>query len=193
MLNSDQVDKALASVTRTMEQWPNEIRPFANFLASKEPKNVLEIGVRKGGTASLWCLIASGLVVGVDWDQRDSLGFPYTMQLSNAMMDDYKNYRFVFGDSHHKDTVDAVQALVPEVDFLFIDGDHSYNGVKKDFELYSPLVKPGGLIAFHDIVDTELIRSAGHGVHIFWRELEGKKHEFCVNGDWGGIGVLETE
>jgi hypothetical protein len=83
--------------------------------------------------------------------------------------------------------------LVPEVDFLFIDGDHSYEGVKKDFEMYSPLVKSGGLIAFHDIVDTDLIRSAGHGVHIFWRQLKGKKTEFCINGAWGGIGVLETE
>jgi predicted O-methyltransferase YrrM len=38
-----------------------------------------------------------------------------------------------------------------KLDFLFIDGDHSYEGVKKDFEMYSPLVRSGGLIAFHDI------------------------------------------
>lgn len=193
MLNSEQVDKAIASIKRTMEQWPGEIQPFAHWLAKREPKNVLEIGVRKGGTASLWCCIASGLVIGVDWDERDSLGFPHTIQLSSAMMDDYKNYRFVFGDSHKEVTRDTIQGLVSEVDFLFIDGDHSYEGVKKDFEMYSHLVKPGGLIGFHDIVDTELIRRAGHGVHTFWRELQGKKTEFCVNGDWGGIGILETE
>ncbi len=34
------------------------------------------------------------------------------------------------------------------VDFLFIDGDHLYDGVKIDFELYKKLVRPGGLIAF---------------------------------------------
>ena len=38
-----------------------------------------------------------------------------------------------------------------ELDFLFIDGDHSYAGVKQDFEKYSGYVKRGGLIAFHDI------------------------------------------
>ena len=38
-----------------------------------------------------------------------------------------------------------------KLDFLFIDGDHSYDGVKADFEMYAPMVRPGGLIAFHDI------------------------------------------
>jgi len=37
-------------------------------------------------------------------------------------------------------------------DFLFIDGDHTYEGVEGDFEMYSPLVRRGGIIAFHDIV-----------------------------------------
>jgi len=190
---SEFVKKAFYSVKRKMEQWPDEILPFAEFLLEKKPVNILEIGVRNGGTASLWCHLATGTVVGVDWDSRDSLGHSSTLQLSNAMMDDYSNYRFVFGDSHLNSTWSLIQALVPQVDFLFIDGDHSYKGVKKDFEMYSPLVNAGGLIAFHDIVDTELIRKAGHGVHIFWRELQGKKQEFCVNGDWGGIGVLEIE
>ena len=35
---------------------------------------------------------------------------------------------------------------------LFIDADHSYEGVRRDFELWSPLVAPGGLIIFHDYV-----------------------------------------
>lgn len=37
-----------------------------------------------------------------------------------------------------------------KIDFLFIDGDHSYEGVKKDFDLYLPLMNKGGIIAFHD-------------------------------------------
>jgi predicted O-methyltransferase YrrM len=37
-----------------------------------------------------------------------------------------------------------------ELDLLFIDGDHSYEGVKRDYELYVSKVKPGGLILFHD-------------------------------------------
>jgi len=37
-----------------------------------------------------------------------------------------------------------------EYDLLIIDGDHSVDGVARDFELYSPLVKSGGLIIFDD-------------------------------------------
>lgn len=37
-----------------------------------------------------------------------------------------------------------------KIDFLFIDGDHSYEGVKKDFELYSTLVNDNGIIVIHD-------------------------------------------
>jgi hypothetical protein len=33
---------------------------------------------------------------------------------------------------------------------IFIDGDHTYEGVKRDIELYFPLLKPNGLILFHD-------------------------------------------
>lgn len=53
---------------------------------------------------------------------------------------------------------------------LFIDADHSYEGVKNDYELWAPHVVPGGIIAFHDTVDwpgvarffNELIASGGH-------------------------------
>ena len=38
------------------------------------------------------------------------------------------------------------------LDVLFIDGDHSYDGVASDFAAYGPLVRQGGLIGFHDIV-----------------------------------------
>jgi len=48
---------------------------------------------------------------------------------------------------------------------LFPDGDHSYEGVKRDFEMYSPLVRPGGIIAFHDTVFMD-------GVRRFWAELK---------------------
>ncbi len=37
-----------------------------------------------------------------------------------------------------------------QIDFLFIDGDHSYEGVKTDFELYSKLLSDRGIIAIHD-------------------------------------------
>lgn len=37
-----------------------------------------------------------------------------------------------------------------QIDFLFIDGDHSVEGCRSDFEMYSPKISSGGFIAFHD-------------------------------------------
>lgn len=48
------------------------------------------------------------------------------------------------------EAVDDVSAIGKQIDFLFIDGDHSYEGVKRDWDLYSPLLAPHALIAFHD-------------------------------------------
>jgi len=55
------------------------------------------------------------------------------------------------GNSQDKNTIKRVKELAPEgIDLLFIDGDHSKNGVIKDFELYLPLVNSGGIIIFDD-------------------------------------------
>ena len=76
--------------------------------------------------------------------------------------------------------------------FLFIDGDHTYEGVKKDFEMYAPLCRKGGIIAFHDIVPGPL-ENVG-GVPEFWNEIKGKyKHKELVRnsqqGQQGGYGI----
>ena len=79
-----------------------------------------------------------------------------------------------------------------KLDFLFIDGDHTYEGVKKDFELYSPLVAKGGIVAFHDIAS----HSANDACKVdkFWNEIKKDyvNDEILEKSDqgWAGIGVL---
>jgi len=79
-----------------------------------------------------------------------------------------------------------------KVDFLFIDGDHSYEGVKKDFEMYSPLVKKGGIIAFHDIVPHP--PETRCEVNKFYNEIKYDYRHIEIVRDWAqkwaGIGVL---
>jgi predicted O-methyltransferase YrrM len=45
---------------------------------------------------------------------------------------------------------DAAKTWRGEFDFLFIDADHSYEAVKRDWETWAPFAAPGGLIALHD-------------------------------------------
>lgn len=46
--------------------------------------------------------------------------------------------------------IEEVRRTVDHIDVLFIDGNHDYPAVKKDCELYLPLVGKGGYIGFHD-------------------------------------------
>lgn len=59
-------------------------------------------------------------------------------------------WKLILGDS--KTELSSLLNDLKRIDFLFIDGDHTYEGVKRDFLMYSPLVRKGGIIAFHDIV-----------------------------------------
>jgi len=48
------------------------------------------------------------------------------------------------------DVVEQVRKIAPSLDLLFIDGDHSYEGVKADWEAYKDFLKPGSIVVFHD-------------------------------------------
>jgi predicted O-methyltransferase YrrM len=46
--------------------------------------------------------------------------------------------------------IENIKSTEDHIDFIFIDGDHKYEGVKKDWDLFSPLLKKGSFVAFHD-------------------------------------------
>ena len=58
----------------------------------------------------------------------------------------------------------------PAVDFIFIDGDHSYDGLRQDWEVWSGLVATGGLIALHDSCSSAARKIDGAGSVIYTRE-----------------------
>jgi len=93
--------------------------------------------------------------------------------------------------------LDRVKAALggQELDYLFLDGDHSYAGVRCDFELYGRMVRKGGIIVFHDIV--EGTPEMEGGVPRFWREIKSQyRHTEIVKdpqqAGWG-IGVLYVD
>ena len=57
------------------------------------------------------------------------------------------------------------------IDALFIDGDHSYEGILADWLLYHPLVKKGGIVGFHDA----LLQGEQYGVAKFLDNLSKGK------------------
>jgi predicted O-methyltransferase YrrM len=61
-------------------------------------------------------------------------------------------YEIWKGFSHSPEILSKVKEL--HIDLLFIDGDHTYQAVWRDFENYHPLVNPGGFIVFDDYLDS---------------------------------------
>ena len=57
----------------------------------------------------------------------------------------------VIGNSNEIGTKKMLLEHCEEFDFILIDGDHSEAGVLRDMELYMPLLRSGGLVAFHDV------------------------------------------
>jgi len=79
----------------------------------------------------------------------------------------------ILGDSHAPETIEKLRAALfgRPINLLFIDGAHSYDSVKKDYELYGPLVKH--IVAFHDIFLTRWADEPDglSQVPVFWKEL----------------------
>ena len=182
-----------------------KVREFSALVALLHKRKlsvVVEIGTLRGGTLWAWCRLAepNALIVSIDLPGGE-FGGGYEPDAA-AILRSYAHARqelvLIRDDSHAPRTFEELEDLLAgrRVDFLFIDGDHTYRGVKRDFAMYAPLVREGGIIAFHDILphpgrpDCE--------VHVFWQELvNSRKHMMFVDpgdqkpwGQWGGIGVV---
>jgi predicted O-methyltransferase YrrM len=182
---------------------PAELAPLIGILSMRPPKRVLEIGTFRGGTLWVWCNVAApdATIVSVDLPGGPFGGGGYDAREVEGFAMRGQTLRLVLGDSHTPDVRAEVEsALGGPVDFLFIDGDHSYSGVRTDYAMYSELVRGGGLIAFHDIVPGPL-ENVG-GVPRYWQELHasGKREiidDFgpgrpAIHGGYG-IGVVRRE
>lgn len=187
----------------SMSQRRIEITKLAQAVRSINPQIIVEIGTRKGGTLFTWCRFTNAdKVISIDLPGGiHGGGYPFQKQkLYKSFLMDQKDRQVVlFQEDSHKET--TLQNLKNEldgkkIDFLFIDGDHTYKGVKQDFEMYSPLVRPGGIVAFHDIVPNKTSNPDAPTIEVpeFWREVKSKyKHaEFIESPDQlsMGIGVL---
>lgn len=180
-------------------QVPGELEKLFDFVKELAPVNIMEIGSEAGGTFYLWCRLASGLKISLDLPSGASGSGRFNNKTALAARTaEFKcwaaNVHVVTGDSHAQSTHGEVAEILDgaKLDFLFIDGDHSYPGVKLDWDDYRAFVRPGGYIAFHDIKDTEHHRIMGCDVARFWAELPGEKQEFCTDMHWGGIGLIRN-
>ena len=167
-------------------QISEELIGFAELAASRSAASVCEIGTYNGGTSLFLCgLPTVRRYVGIDIQ-------PFNERAIKALAPRHVDLTILKGSSR-----DLRERVGADFDVLFIDGDHTYDGAKADFLDYRGLVRPGGLIAFHDIVPDQGHDEVWSGdVPKLWREVrdEYRHWEFVAEPDQAGfgIGVLES-
>jgi len=118
---------------------------------------ILSLGAGEGGTNFLLSQAtpSASLMIGIDSYAKNSAKLKYFSRQSQQII-------FVKGSSSVARAINKVKRLLNsrKLDLLFIDGDHSYKGVRGDFLNYRHFVREGGIIAFHDIVPDYFTRYA---------------------------------
>ena len=162
-------------------QIKSEILDLISEIKKNPPNIILEIGTATAGTLFMFTKIASpdAEVISIDLPfGRYGAGYlKYRIPLLHSFAGYKQKIHLLRCDSHKQETIEKLKKILNgrKIDFLFIDGDHSYNGVKNDFENYYKLMKTEGLIAFHDIVSN--INDLSFGTHDFWEEIK-QKYEY---------------
>lgn len=181
-------------------QWMGQIDPPV------DPRVIVEIGTHQGGTLACWAELTTAavdpLVVAIDLPlgmggptEWGGLPTDATIARNLAFAQRYPHVRTILGNSQERGTVAQLDALLAgrPIDLLFIDGDHTYDGVKADYEMYGPLVRSGGVIAFHDVTcSPERAARESLGVDRFFATLPQERHVFSVGWEWGGIGAVRV-
>lgn len=166
--------------------------PFAyDLIAAIRPQKLVELGTHSGLSFFVFCQAmveqnVDGICYAVDtWEGDDHTGA-------------YGEDVFKSVNSHCRENFRGVHYLLrmlfeeaagkfdnASLDILHIDGLHTYEAVKSDFETWYCKVKPGGIILFHDIE----ARIKDFGAWKYWQELEAEHETFKFNHGFG-LGVL---
>jgi predicted O-methyltransferase YrrM len=192
------VDISLNSPAIQSQQVRSEFLELAKMVKEQNCKYIMEIGTYRGGTLFVFSQLADPRATIISLDFHLTFFGKVRGVLQKSLLRKFvRNGKSLFllrQNSHLPETLEVVRDVLDghELDFLFIDGDHSYEGVREDFMMYSPLVRKGGLIAFHDVAES----GGSREVNRLWEELKPQyKHEEFIHKTGSGamgIGVLRV-
>lgn len=171
------------------------------FIRNLKPENVLVIGSRKGfipATIALACKDnRRGRVDFVDagYDQANpskhwsGTGFwkkqSPRKHFSQIGVQDYIN-TYVMRSAEY-----ARKFPKKRYQYIYIDGDHSYKGVKSDWKIFWPRLDRGGFMSFHDVVARGYLDKGLFGVWKLWKEIGGKHAIVFPFPKESGLGIVQ--
>jgi predicted O-methyltransferase YrrM len=158
------------------------------------PRFIVEIGTNGGGTLLMWSRVAhpEATILSIDLrgGQEGTRVSRLRAPLFRRMGVRQQKIHLINGDSHSPATLEQARKYLGNnsVDYLFIDGDHSESGVRADYQMYGSLVRPGGIIGFHDIA----VNTPQCQVIKLWKELvqSSRTRSIVASPPRYGIGLL---
>lgn len=176
MTETNIIDERIA-----LTQYEPEFEVLLEHYIDLKAKNILEIGSYFGSSLHHWLYYSAenARVISIDLPISEFCG-PYDPRVpvqEFAIQNEWKLWtkrnknklHLIQQSSQLESTKKEVEKLLNGelLDFLFIDGDHRYEAVKNDLEMYLPLVRKGGKVALHDINYAE-----EGGVHKLWDDIK---------------------
>ena len=176
-------------------QYPNQFAPYLNKVLENDPRSYLEIGVGAGGTfaftsqqilkkPSRGCFAVDIAPAG-EVNYMNNEDSPYIGKLNEFLLT-HPQCAFYQGTS-----ASFFKEVYPfEIDYVLIDGDHSYQGVKDDWAVVKDRAR---IIGFHDIANQKT-----PGVITFWEEVKNNrlyhafeyKQQYEEGKSFLGLGLL---
>ena len=175
----------------------DELRQFIEVMRAADVRSYLEIGVRYGGTFETVCnALPLEKAVALDFP-GGKFGDPKSVKYLIAALDRIsqrvRDVHLVLGPSEAGAVVERIRDLAP-FDAILIDGNHSYDGVRRDYTFYDRFATK--LIAFHDIAapkGTTDKRGSRIEVGEYWQAVKQQNprtSEIVADGSIMGFGLV---
>lgn len=173
--------------------WVGHI-PFASWLVRVgKPRVIVELGTHSGNSYFAICQAVKQYETGskcyaVDTWQGDAHALSYGVEIYEMVRKHNEEYYGSFSTLLRMTFDEALSNFEDaSVDLLHIDGLHTYEAVKHDFETWLPKLAPGAIVLFHDTN----VRKDDFGVWKYWAELKAQYADSIEFLHSHGLGVLE--